>query len=132
MSDPIHHGPNQVRLDTKADWPYWYTVIKTYAQVNNVWHLCDPDSPSRPQGMTKPVIPDRTFFLNEDDRECKLAAYATSMADYREERAAFASVTMKIIESIDGALLLMLSGIQPHPRDYLRLLTRKLMSGEWS
>ncbi|KAK8168227.1 hypothetical protein BKA80DRAFT_324046 [Phyllosticta citrichinensis] len=94
MCDFTCSGSNHVCLVSRGNWRDWFFVIRTYAQGRDVWHLCCPDISARPQGMRKPSL--NSTGLHEAYYG---AQFISAMADYRQERAALASVTMKIIES---------------------------------
>ena len=54
-----------IKLEKPADWPTWISFVRTRAQIDNIWHLIDPNLEVRPACMTKPPEPS----LNDDQGE---------------------------------------------------------------
>jgi len=146
MSLSIKESPVKVTtigsviLDKPQDWRTWIFVIRTEAEMTDVWQYIDPDLPSQPlHGLvpTEPSIPtvqavkpSAVTYSDLNDRELiqldmLREDYKIRWSEYKRTSSAIANINAAILHSISAGNLVFIMQDCRTPYKKLRQLKKR-------
>lgn len=124
----------KIILSKPEDWDTLISFVRIKAETYKVWHLIDPDLPSKPVALTRPDKP--TFdpgtsasSFNQQAFEfwkAQYQVYKPRLADYTKQTEVFASIVTYIQETITASNAVLIQKTEAHPYSLLRALKERL------
>ena len=124
----------KITLSKPEDWDTWISFVRIKAETHEVWNLIDPDLPSKPAALSKPVKPAydpgasaATFDQHAFEFwKAQYQFYKSQLADYTKQTEVFASIVTYIQETITASNAVLIQKTEAHPYNLLVALKQRL------